>query len=49
MEYQKITNLLDNTSNLPTKFRAKKWIGVNDGSYGVYITLVSKLYLKRQC
>ena len=24
MEYQKITNLLDNTSNQPSKFRTKK-------------------------
>ena len=30
MEYQKITNLLDNTSNQATKFRRKNWIEIND-------------------
>ena len=30
MEYQKIINLFDNTPNQPTKFRTKKWIGIND-------------------
>ena len=30
MEHQKIINLLDNTSNQPTKFRTKKWIEIND-------------------
>ena len=30
MEYQKITNLLDNTSNQATKFRTKNWIEIND-------------------
>ena len=29
MEYQKITNLLDDTPNQPTKFRAKNWVGIN--------------------
>ena len=35
MEYQKIENLLDNTSNQPSKFRTKKWVGINDvrGAY----------------
>ena len=32
MEYQKIINLLENTSNLPTKFRTKKWVEINDES-----------------
>ena len=36
MEYQKIINLLDNTPNKPTKPRTKKWVGVNDRSYGTY-------------
>ena len=26
MEKQKITNLLDNTSNQPSKFRTKNWV-----------------------
>ena len=32
MEYQKITNLLDNASNQPSKFRTKKWHEINDES-----------------
>ena len=30
MEYQKITNLLDNTPNQPTKFRKTNWVEIND-------------------
>ena len=30
MEYQKIINLLDDTIDQPSKFRAKKWVEVND-------------------
>ena len=30
MEYQKIINLLDNTSKQPSKFRTKNWVEVND-------------------
>ena len=35
MEYQKIINLLDNTSNKPSKFKRKNWIEINDiiGAY----------------
>ena len=36
MEYQKITNLLDNKSNQPSKFRTKNWIEINDESRGMY-------------
>ena len=36
MEYQKIRNLLDNTSNQPSKFRTKNWIEINDKSRGRY-------------
>ena len=36
MKYQKIINLLDNTSNQPSKFRAKNWIEINDESRGTY-------------
>ena len=36
MEYQKITNLLDNTSNQPSKFRTKNWVEINDESRGGY-------------
>ena len=38
MEYQKITNLLDNTPNQPTKFRTKYWVEVNDDTRGTYNT-----------
>ena len=34
MEYQKITNLLDNASNQPPKFRTRNWVGINDDSGG---------------
>ena len=36
MEYQKIINLLDNTSNKPSKFRTKIWVEINDYRNGVY-------------
>ena len=36
MEYQKITNLLDNASNQPSKFRARNWVEINDESRGTY-------------
>ena len=38
MEYQKIIDLLDNTSNQPSKFRTKNWIEINDQSRGTYNT-----------
>ena len=36
MEYKKITNLLDNASNQPSKFKAKNWVEINDESRGSY-------------
>ena len=36
MEYQIITNLLDNASNRPSKFRTKNWFEINDESRGEY-------------
>ena len=30
MEYQKITNLLDNKADKPTKFRKKYWVEIYD-------------------
>ena len=36
MEYQKITNLLDNATNQPSKFRKKNWVEINDKSRGGY-------------
>ena len=37
MEYQKIANLLDSTSNQHSKFRTKNWVKINDESRGTYI------------
>ena len=36
MEYQKITNLLDNLSNQPSKFRTKNWVKINHESKESY-------------
>ena len=36
MEYQKIENLIDDTSNQPFKFRARNWVEINDESRGAY-------------
>ena len=36
MEYLKITNLLDSSSNEPSKFRTRNWIKINDDSRGTY-------------
>ena len=38
MQYQKITNLLDNAPNQPSKFRVKTWTEINDDSCGTYNT-----------
>ena len=38
MEYQKIINLLDNTSNQLSKFRTKSWTEINGQSRSVYNT-----------
>ena len=36
MEYQKIANLIDDTSNRPSKFRTRNWVEINDESRGTY-------------
>ena len=36
MEYQKIANLTDDTSNQQSKFRTKNWVEINDESRGTY-------------
>ena len=36
MEYQKITNLLNDESNQPSKFRTRNWVEINDESKGNY-------------
>ena len=38
MEYQNIINLLGNTPNQPTKFRAKTWDEINEEERGTYNT-----------
>ena len=45
MEYQKVINLLDNTSIQPSKFRKKNLIEINDDSH-VLIAAIVKLNLK---
>ena len=34
MEYQKRTNLIDDASSQPSKFRTKIWLEINDESRG---------------
>ena len=36
MEYQKIRNLLDDSSNKTSKFRKRNWVEINDKSRGTY-------------
>ena len=36
MEYQKIANLIDVTSNQLSKFRTRNWVEINDESRGAY-------------
>ena len=36
MEFQKIINLLDDTTNQPSKFRARNWAEINDELRGIY-------------
>ena len=36
MEYQKRINLLDDTTNQPSKFRTRNWFEINEESKGKY-------------
>ena len=36
MEYQKIANFIEDTSNKPSKFRTKNWVEIDDESRGTY-------------
>ena len=36
MQYQKITNLIDDTPNQPSKFTTKNWFEINDDARGTY-------------
>ena len=37
MEHQKIINLLDDTTNQSSKFRARNWVEINDESKWKYV------------
>ena len=43
MEYQKIINLLDDTTNQPSKFRTADWVAINDETKGSMIIVISDL------
>ena len=36
MEYQKIINLLDDTTNQPPEFRTRNWVEINYESWGTH-------------
>ena len=36
MEYKKIINLLDDTTNQPAKCRKRNWVEINDESREIY-------------
>ena len=36
MEYQKISNLLNDESNKPSRFRTRNWVEINDDIRGTY-------------
>ena len=36
MEYQKIIDLFDDTTNQPSQFRTTIWVEINDESWGEY-------------
>ena len=36
MEYQKIANLIDDTSNQPSTLRTRNWVEINYESRGTY-------------
>ena len=49
MKYQKKkTNLIDDTSNQPSKFRARNWVVINDESRGAY-NVSSQVKFKTKC
>ena len=45
MEYQKIINLLDDSTNQPSKFRTSNWAEINDESRGAYNNDDNKLIM----
>ena len=36
MEYQKISNMLNDASNQPPKFRTRNWVEINDEARDTY-------------
>ena len=44
MEYRKIMNLSDHTTNQPPKLRTKKWVETNDESRGKYDSIIYRCY-----
>ena len=36
MNYRKLINLLDDTTNQPSKFRTRNWVEINDESQRMY-------------
>ena len=40
MEYQKIANLLESTSDNLSKFRTRNWVEMNDESRENYVNMV---------
>ena len=52
MEYQKISNLIDDTPNQPSKFRTRNWVKINDesrGAYNVNIKFKTKMLKSSLC
>ena len=43
MEYEKISNLLESTSNNLSKFRTRSWVEINDESRGNYTNSDTRL------
>ena len=54
MEYQKIINLLDDTTNQPSILRIRNWVEINDELRGAFISNINNnnsiksLNLRRQ-
>ena len=44
MGYQKMVNLLDDTTNQPSKFRTRNWVRINDKSKEKYDSSNIKIY-----
>ena len=45
MKHQKIINLLDDSTNQPSKFRTRNWAEINDESRGAYNNDDNKLIM----